>query len=128
MTCVLLTRANMLLTRANTLPQSPLGVCVHAHPLSRVQLFATLWTVACQAPLSMEFSGQEYWSGQLFLSPGDLPDPGIEARSPVLQMILYHLSHQASHKDVATKLSTGLVQCCLQPCGNPLVGSFSLSW
>ena len=38
----------------------------------------TLWTVTCQAPLSMEFPRQEYWSGLAFLSPGDLPDPGIE--------------------------------------------------
>ena len=52
--------------------------------LSRVQLFATLWTVAYQAPPSMEFSRQEYWSGLPFPSPGDLPDPGIEPRSPAL--------------------------------------------
>ena len=53
--------------------------------LSRVQLFATPWTVACQAPLSMEFSRQEYWRGQPFPSPGDFPDPGIEPRSPTWQ-------------------------------------------
>ena len=41
--------------------------------------------VARQAPLSMGFSRQEYWSGLPFLSPGDLPDPGIESRSPALQ-------------------------------------------
>ena len=52
--------------------------------LSHVQLFATPWTVACQAPLSMEFSRQEYWSQLLFPSPGDVPDPGIEPRSPTL--------------------------------------------
>ena len=46
--------------------------------LSCVQLFATSWTVAHQAPPSMEFSRQEYWSGLPFPSPGDLPDPGIE--------------------------------------------------
>ena len=46
---------------------------------------ATPWTVVCQAPLSMGFSRQEYWSGLLFPSPGVLPDPGIEARSPALQ-------------------------------------------
>ena len=45
----------------------------------------TPWTVAHQAPLSMEFSRQEYWSGLLFPSPGDLPNPGIEPRSPTLQ-------------------------------------------
>ena len=46
--------------------------------LSRVRLFATPWTVAYQAPPSMGFSRQEYWSGLPFPSPGDLPDPGIE--------------------------------------------------
>ena len=51
--------------------------------LSRVQLFVTLWTVALQAPPFMGFSKQEYWSGLLFPSPGDLPDPGIEPTSSV---------------------------------------------
>ena len=53
--------------------------------LSSVWLFAAPWTVAHQAPLSMGFSRQEYWSGLPFPSPGDLPDPGIEPRSPELQ-------------------------------------------
>ena len=52
--------------------------------LSCIQLFATPWTVACQAPLSVGFSRQEYWSGLPFPSPGDLPNPGIEPRSPAL--------------------------------------------
>ena len=52
---------------------------------SRVLLFATPWTVAHQAPPSMGFSRQEYWSGLPFLSPGDLPDPGIKPRSPAFQ-------------------------------------------
>ena len=47
--------------------------------------FATPWTVACQAPLSMEFSRQEYWSGLPYPCPGDLPDSGIECWSPALQ-------------------------------------------
>ena len=54
--------------------------------LSYVQLFATPWAVAYQAPLSMEFSRQEYWSGLPFPSPGDLPYPGIKPRSPALQV------------------------------------------
>ena len=53
--------------------------------LSCVRLFATPWTAAHQAPLSMRFSRQEYWSGLPFPSPGDLPDPGIEPRSPALE-------------------------------------------
>ena len=53
--------------------------------LSRVRLFATPWTVAYQAPLSMGFSRQQYWSGSPFPSPGYLPDPGIKSRSPALQ-------------------------------------------
>ena len=44
--------------------------------VSRVRFFATPWTVAYQAPLSMEFSRPEYWSGELFFSSGDLPNPG----------------------------------------------------
>ena len=53
--------------------------------LSRVRLLATPWTVAHQAPPSMGFSRQEYWSVLPFPSPGYLPDPGIEPRSPTLQ-------------------------------------------
>ena len=52
--------------------------------LSCVQLFATPWTVARQAPPTMGFSRQEYWSGLSFPSPGDLPNPGIEPVSLVL--------------------------------------------
>ena len=52
---------------------------------SRVWLGVTLWNVACQAPRSMGFSRQEYWSELPCSSPGDLPDPGIELRSPALQ-------------------------------------------
>ena len=60
-------------------------LCVRAQLLSHVELFAAPWTVTGQAPLSMEFSRQEYSSGQPFPFPGDLPNPGIEARSPALQ-------------------------------------------
>ena len=52
---------------------------------SHVRLFATPWTVAYQAPPSIGFSRQEYWSGLPFPSPGDLPDPGIKPRSPAFQ-------------------------------------------
>ena len=53
--------------------------------LSRVQLFATLWTVVYQAPPSTEFSRQEYWTGLPFPFPGNFPDPGIEPGSPAVQ-------------------------------------------
>ena len=52
--------------------------------LSRVRLFATPWTVAYHAPPSMGFSQQEYWRGVPLPSPEDLPNPGIEPRSPAL--------------------------------------------
>ena len=52
---------------------------------SRVQLFVTPWTVACQVPPSMGFSRQEYWNGLLVSSPGGLPDLGNQPRSPALQ-------------------------------------------
>ena len=52
---------------------------------SHVSLFATSWTVACQVPLSMEFSRQEYWGGWPCSSPENLPNPGIESWSPTLQ-------------------------------------------
>ena len=58
---------------------------VKVKSLSPVWLFATPWTVAYQASPSMGFSRQEYWSGLLFPSPGDLPDPGIEQGSPELE-------------------------------------------
>ena len=53
--------------------------------ISRVRLFATPWTVACQAPLFLGFSRQGYWSGLPFPSPGDLPYPGIKPGCPALQ-------------------------------------------
>ena len=62
-----------------------LTVKVKVKSLSHVQLFATPWTVAYQASLSMGFSKQEYWSGLPFPSPGDLPNPGIESGSPALE-------------------------------------------
>ena len=72
---------------------------MHACILSRfshIRLFATLWTVALQAPMSMGFSRQVYQSRLPFPSPGDLPDPGIEPRSPALQADSIQLSHQGS--------------------------------
>ena len=56
-------------------------VCAWSH-FSDDQLFAYLWTIAHQAPLSMGFSGQESWSGLPYPPPGDLPNPGIKPVSP----------------------------------------------
>ena len=55
----------------------------YAQSLSHVWLFATLWTAAHQAPLSMGFSRQQYWSGLPYPPPGNLPNPGIEPESLV---------------------------------------------
>ena len=70
-----------------------MGVLTH---FNRVRLFATPWTVARQAPLSVGFSRREYWSGLPFTSPGDLPDPGVEPGSSVLQADSLPLSHWGS--------------------------------
>ena len=83
----------MLLKYPGVAKALALCVKVKVKLLSHVQLFATPWTVAHQAPPSMGFSRQEYWSGLSFPSPGDLPKPGIEPGSPTLQAD-YHLSHR----------------------------------
>ena len=66
--------------------------------LSPIRLFMTRNALAYQAPPSMEFARQEYWSGLPFPSPGDLPDPGIELGLPHCRQTLYHLSHLGSLK------------------------------
>ena len=68
---------------------------MRAELLSRVQLFATPWTVARRAPLSMGFSRQEDWSGMPFHPPGYLPDPEIKPESPALEAYfpLHHLGN-----------------------------------
>ena len=67
-----------------------------AQSLSHVRLFATLWTVACQAPLSMGFSRQEYWSGLPCPLQGIFPIQGWNPGLPHCRQILYHLSYQGS--------------------------------
>ena len=71
------------------------GACMLRH-FSCVQVFATPWTVPHQAPLSMRFPRQEYWSGLTFPSLGDLSNPGIEPESPALQANALPLSHLGS--------------------------------
>ena len=70
--------------------------------LSHVRLFATLRSIAHQAPLSMGFSRQEYWSGLPFPSPGDLPNPGVKPRSPTLQA--YALTSEPTGKPRKMKM------------------------
>ena len=89
-----------------------LDVCVLSH-FSCVQLFTTLWTVAYQAPLSMGFPRQEYWSGLPCPPPGDLPDHGIKTESPALAggFFTYHCAtweilslhtHKHTHRNKIT--------------------------
>ena len=66
-------------------PESKLPTSIGGLVAKSSLTLVTPWTVACLAPLSMGFSRQEYWSGLPFTSPGDLPEPGIEPRSPALQ-------------------------------------------
>ena len=73
---------------------------------SHIQLFLALWTVACKAPLSMEFSRQGYWNGEPFPSPGEFLDPRIKPRSPVSQAD--SLQSEPSGKPVTGY--TGLIQ------------------
>ena len=76
--------------------------CVHACVLSRGRVFVTSWTAAQEAPLSMGFPRQEYWSGLPFLPPEDLPNPVIEPAysvSPESQTDSLPLSHWGSGKD-----------------------------
>ena len=75
------------------LPKQP---SVHAEWLSHVQIVATPWTSAHQAPLSMGYSRQEYWSGLPFHPPGGCLDPGMEPSSPPLQSDSFPLNHLGS--------------------------------
>ena len=76
-----------------------LNLCVVVWSLSHVRLFATPWTLAHQAPLSMGFPKQEHWSGMLFPSPGDLPNPGIQSVFPAWQAASLLLSHPGSQSE-----------------------------
>ena len=93
----------------------PLGYCsvtatscvqtVLSH-FSRAQLFVSPWTLARQAPLSMGFSMQVYWSGLPGPPPGDLPNPGTEPRSPASQADSLPLSHLESSENQASIVRT----------------------
>ena len=81
-------------------------MCVHAQLLSHVRLFGTPWTVARSAPLYMEYSRQEYWSGLSFPTPGDLPNPETEPVSlvsPVLAGRFFTTEQQGDPTEWSTK-------------------------
>ena len=90
---------------------SPLCMYVHAKSLSRVRLFVTLWTVAHQAPLSLGFPREEYWSGLPFPSSGDLPNPGVKPASFALagEFFTTELPEKPSF-DLGTGISLNLSQ------------------
>ena len=92
---------------------------------SRVQFFVIPWTVAHQAPLSMDFSQQEYWNRLPFPSSGDLPNPGMEPASPALQKNVLLLSHWERFK-LASNWHAAAAAKSRQPCPtlcDPIDGS-----
>ena len=99
-----------------------LSVKVKVRLLSHVQLFATLWTAAHQAPPSMGFSRQEYWSGVPLPSPGDLPYPGIEPGLPHCRQTLYPLSLQGSPHAAFCTMSLFHVKEVASLCQAPCAG------
>ena len=88
-------------------------ICAVLSRFSHVQLFATLWTVAHQAPLSMGFSRQEYWCGLPYLPPGYLPNSGIKPRSPALQADSFPVEppRNPSVPKRSTKSITAVLKC-----------------
>ena len=84
--------------------------------LSHIQLFVTPWTVAYQAPLSMGLSRQEYWSGLPFPSPGNLPNPGIEPRSPALRADALLSEPPGKPKTSLNSLKLKTIVCVLSMC------------
>ena len=77
-------------------------MCVYVSHSVMSDSFETPWTIACQAPLSLGLSRQEYWSWLPFLPPGDIPKPGIEPRSSVSchRHIIYHWGTLLSFLDI----------------------------
>ena len=104
-----------------------MSTCLLSH-FSHVGLFASLWTVTCQAPLSREFSRQEYRSGLLCSHPGDLSNPGITSSSPALAgwfftrstawdaPYMYILFHILFHDDLLQGIEYSSLCYAVQPC------------
>ena len=94
--------------------------CLLSH-FGHVRLFATPWTIACQAPLSMEFSRQEYWGGLPCPPPGGLPNPRIKPASHVCHVgrwVLYHSRHLGS--PLGTALGSSCAFYSVHPCISPV--------
>ena len=107
-----------------------LHVCILSH-FSHVRFFATPWTVACQAPLSTGFSRQEYWSGKPLPPPGDLPDLGIESRSPAMQAdpLLSESPGEAQLDKIIDDISNEKCFCLVSQGGKQItVISLTLLW
>ena len=102
-------------------------MCVCAHLCNHVQLLVTPWTVACQSPLSMESSRQEYWSGLLFPTLGDLPNSGVKPESPVSPALADGFLERRSRSVMSDSLRPhGLYSPWNSPGQNTGVGSLSL--
>ena len=108
MTCIWITDFENIMKATGSPSPTKSNVCVCSVAQSCLTL-CTPWSVGRQAPPSMGFSGQEYWSGLPFSTPGDLPDPGIEPTSPTspaLQVDSLLLSHRGSPKKAIHVLKT----------------------
>ena len=81
---------------------------------SHIQLCLTPWTVACQAPLSMGFSRQEYWNGLPFLPPGDLPNPGIKPAS-LISLVLPGEFFTTTATNVIQSPQSSIRRCFIVP-------------
>ena len=100
--------------------------CVVCQLLSCVRLYVTLWTVTCQAPVSMGFSRQEYWSGQPLPSLGKLPMQGLNLGLPHCKQTLNHLSHKGNFDDMDERRTWMYME---ERCKNRYcLRSFGLPW
>ena len=92
-------------------PSEPPEETIRVRVLSRIQLFATPWTVAYQLPLSMRFSRQEYWIALLCFPPGDLPNPGIGPAPPAAPALQADSAVSHGGSRVEAHLTYKLCQC-----------------
>ena len=98
-----------------------LGLCFVLYHVCSIlsTCFVTPWTIACQIPLSMGFSRQEYWSGLPFPPPGDLPDPGVEPTSPALIGRFFTTEQQGEALLLLEEVSNYVTLCDPRACSPP---------